>query len=124
MRALARTKCGSYVLIRRAVTDRSFPGKWELPGGVAEAGEAPTDAVVREVAEETGIVCTTEPRLVAQARRRSPRARLMRELCYEVETTGEPALSPEHDAVALYRPGGRLPGELTDSAATFLRRAA
>lgn len=29
-------------------------GKWEFPGGVVEFGETPSQAAVREVAEETG----------------------------------------------------------------------
>lgn len=31
-------------------------GKWTVPGGRVEAGESMTEAVVREVAEETGLV--------------------------------------------------------------------
>jgi 8-oxo-dGTP diphosphatase len=124
VRVLARTRCGAYLLVRRARTERSFPGQWELPGGRAEDGEAAADAVVRELAEETGVSCTTPPELVAEARRRSPRAKPMLELCFAVETSGEPQLSPEHDAVSLYRPGDALPGELTESAADFLREAA
>ena len=32
------------------------PGRWNLPGGGLDPGESPTEAVVREVAEETGQV--------------------------------------------------------------------
>jgi ADP-ribose pyrophosphatase YjhB (NUDIX family) len=30
-------------------------GSWTVPGGRCEAGEAPVDACIREVAEETGL---------------------------------------------------------------------
>ncbi len=121
---LARTRCGAYLLVRRARTEGSFPGRWELPGGRAETGEPAAVAVKRELAEETGVTCTSEPRLVAEARRNSPGSTPLRELCFVVETVGEPELSGEHDAVSLYRPGSPLPGALTESTASFLRKAA
>jgi 8-oxo-dGTP diphosphatase len=125
VRALARTPCGSYVLLRRASTERSFPGRWELPGGRAEDGEAVGHAVVRELSEEAGLTPARAPRLVSVTRRRSPGvAAPLRELLFEVDADGEPVLSREHDAVTLYRPGTRLPGSLTESAADVLRRTA
>jgi len=44
---------GAVLLVRRAVD----PGKglWSLPGGYMDAGEMPTEALHREVAEETGL---------------------------------------------------------------------
>ena len=41
----------SRVLLCRRKKDR----KWNLPGGHADPGEAPWDAVVREVREEVGV---------------------------------------------------------------------
>lgn len=35
-------------------SSRSKPGTWKLPGGGVEKGEAPCDAVLREVVEEVG----------------------------------------------------------------------
>ena len=45
------------VLLTRNSPRGPHPGFWTLPGGGLEHGEAPRDAVVREVAEETGLSC-------------------------------------------------------------------
>ena len=44
----------SVVLVRRAQSP--LAGRWSLPGGAVELGEALRDAVAREVLEETGLV--------------------------------------------------------------------
>jgi ADP-ribose pyrophosphatase YjhB (NUDIX family) len=46
------------VLLTRNSLRGPHPGLWNLPGGGVEHGEAPAEAVVREVAEETGLECT------------------------------------------------------------------
>lgn len=43
----------SVLLVRRA--QAPLAGEWSLPGGAVELGETLEDAVVREVAEETGL---------------------------------------------------------------------
>jgi mutator protein MutT len=48
--AAARDDAGRLLLCRRADTLN-----WELPGGKVEIGETAEEAVVREVAEETGV---------------------------------------------------------------------
>ncbi|XTZ19193.1 NUDIX hydrolase [Micromonospora echinospora] len=62
---VARRRVGAYglltgadgrVLLTRASALADFPGVWQLPGGGLEHAEHPADAVVREFAEETGIV--------------------------------------------------------------------
>lgn len=40
----------------RRVTKRAYPGVWDLPGGVVEAGETTLEALGRELREELGVV--------------------------------------------------------------------
>jgi mutator protein MutT len=43
----------TYLILRR--NEEPLAGEWDLPGGFVEMGESPTEAVVREVGEETGL---------------------------------------------------------------------
>ena len=43
------------LLVRRSKACRSFSGTWEWPGGKVDPGETYDAAVLREVAEETGL---------------------------------------------------------------------
>jgi mutator protein MutT len=43
----------SYVLIEKA--RGPFKGRWDLPGGKADFGETPEEALYREIEEETGL---------------------------------------------------------------------
>ncbi len=45
---------GSRVYVQRRLADDVWGGLWEFPGGCAEEGENPGEAVVRELREETG----------------------------------------------------------------------
>jgi 8-oxo-dGTP pyrophosphatase MutT (NUDIX family) len=49
---------------RVLLVDPTYKPGWEFPGGVVEAGEAPTRAGVREVAEEIGVTLDRAPRLL------------------------------------------------------------
>lgn len=51
--ALVRDAAGRLLLIQRGHDPHR--GRWTLPGGRIEPGEAPEEAVVREVIEETGL---------------------------------------------------------------------
>lgn len=54
--ALVRDPEGRVLLSRRR-DDQPMGGLWELPGGKVEEGEAPADALRREVFEELGAGC-------------------------------------------------------------------
>jgi 8-oxo-dGTP diphosphatase len=86
------------LLIRRATPPRL--GEWSLPGGRLEPGEAPADAALRELAEETGVS-----------------ARLLG-LVEIVDTImGEPEkLYLLHDYAALWTGGEPVPGDDADAA--------
>lgn len=49
---------GDDVLLTRISALGHHAGAWTLPGGGVDHGESPADAVVREVAEETGLSCS------------------------------------------------------------------
>ncbi|HEX8629186.1 MAG TPA: NUDIX domain-containing protein, partial [Catenuloplanes sp.] len=51
---LCRDDAGRVLLTHNSPRS-AFPSRWQLPGGGLEHGEDPAAAVVREVAEETGL---------------------------------------------------------------------
>jgi 8-oxo-dGTP diphosphatase len=53
------TRDGRALIIRRGHEPRK--GEWSLPGGLVELGERLTDAVRREIAEETGLQVEVGP---------------------------------------------------------------
>lgn len=120
---VVRARCrdsGAVLLLRRRRGD-SLGGHWELPGGKVDPGENHADALRREMWEETGLTPLREPILAAgPVHRVSPRGRIIAEWLYDVDVSGRPALSKEHDAVR-WQPRHPSAGPLTESAAAALR---
>ena len=52
-----------HVLLVRSLTALKFKDHWSIPGGVVEDGESYEQGVVREVAEEIGILVETGVRM-------------------------------------------------------------
>jgi 8-oxo-dGTP diphosphatase len=56
--AKALIRRGDQVLLARLSVNAVETGRWTLPGGGVDHGESPETALVREVAEETGLVAS------------------------------------------------------------------
>ena len=48
----------SVLLVKRAESRAFYPGVWDFPGGHSEEGEEPEETLLRELAEELGVVPT------------------------------------------------------------------
>jgi 8-oxo-dGTP pyrophosphatase MutT (NUDIX family) len=55
VKILVRDGEGRILLLKRSMASNNNQGKWDLPGGKVDAGEAFDAALLREVAEETGL---------------------------------------------------------------------
>ncbi len=99
---------GEEILLVRERSD----GKWTLPGGWADVGEAPSEAIAREVREESGYEVRVTKLLAVFDKRKHqhpPEPFYVYKLFFECEVTGgTPALSDETDGVE-FVPGSELP---------------
>jgi len=105
------------VLLARRPDDRHMGGLWEFPGGKIDPGEAPGEALVRELREELGLEIEIG-RPITFAVHEEPELRILL-LFYESDITrGEPQ-GREGQAVA-WVPVSDLPSYPTPPADTEL----
>ena len=99
---------------------RSDNAHWGLPGGYVEVGESVTEAAVREVAEETGVVAEIT-RLIGVYSRPDTQvieyadgARVQAiNLCFEAYAVGRgPITTPDETLATGYFPRNALPAPL------------
>jgi 8-oxo-dGTP diphosphatase len=87
---------GGEVLACRRAPHTSSAGLWEFPGGKVEAGEAPRDALVREIREELGVDVAIDGELTTDTT--AVGGRLIRLACYRARLLApRPSASTDHD---------------------------
>lgn len=60
LKVVIRDNAGRCLLLKRSLSSKGNPGKWEFPGGKVEAGEDFDAGLLREVAEETGLTISLQ----------------------------------------------------------------
>lgn len=106
---------------QRSAATGAYPRQWEVaPGGVVEPGESPRETVVRELAEETGLVPLGAPRAILVLE--DPEARCW-ELVHAIDVAegsrDRSRISDEHDDMGWFDPSDP-PRPLTPIAARIL----
>jgi 8-oxo-dGTP diphosphatase len=120
LKVMIRDKRGRYLLLKRSKDSKTNPGKWDFPGGKADAGENIDEALVREVAEETGLTISLQ-KLVGTAQSEILGFRVVHLILEGRLESGEIKLSHEHDDYVWVKPG-KLPNmELVDHFKPFAR---
>lgn len=89
------------LLIRRGAEPRR--GAWALPGGFVDWMETPEAAIVRELAEETGLTAESEPELVDVQYQPSAMYGSVINICYFVPVwSGEPRPGDDADETRFF----------------------
>ena len=87
---------GRCLLLKRSLSSRGNPGRWDLPGGKVDSAETFEHALLREVAEETGLSISLG-RVLGAAESASPTTRVVYLILEAHLESGEVCLSDEHD---------------------------
>lgn len=98
---------GRILVLQRSAGSSHDPGLWELPGGKMEYGEVLTEALAREVTEETGVgVLVVGPILTWHFTKEPFWVTGVTFVCEYVD--GEVELSSEHDDARWVEPAEAL----------------
>lgn len=96
VKMVIRDENGRCLLLKRSASSKGNPGKWDLPGGKVDAGENFEEALIREVAEETGLRISVG-RVAGTAESELEMTRVIYLIMEGRVESGEVSLSDEHD---------------------------
>lgn len=95
VRGIIKNDSSEILIVKRHPKSRTDPEMWELPGGKVEKGEFFTDALVREIKEETNLDVKVGDFCEAVQNDYSHK-RTVQIMMYLEDATGEVKISDEH----------------------------
>ena len=98
-KVVVRDESGRCLLLKRSLSSKGNPGKWDLPGGKVDPGESFEQGLLREVAEETGLTISIQ-HAVGAAESESPTKKVVYLILEGRLESGQVRLSSEHDEYA------------------------
>ena len=99
MKVIIRDAQGRCLVLKRAASSKNNAGKWDMPGGKVDPGEDFDQALLREVAEETGLTVSLE-RVAGGAEAALPNKRVAYMIMEARLVAGAVRLSSEHSEFA------------------------
>lgn len=96
MKVVVRDAEGKCLLLKRSMGSKANAGKWDLPGGKVDPGEAFDQALLREVTEETGLTIALV-RVAGSAESELPTKHVAYLILEGRVESGKVNLSSEHD---------------------------
>jgi 8-oxo-dGTP diphosphatase len=120
IKVVVRDHDGRCLLIRRSMESKANRGKWDLPGGKVDAGESFDKALLREVAEETGITISLQ-RVLGAAQSESPSNRVVYLIMEARLEAGQVRLSHEHIDSAWVEPAALPAMDVCDQFRPFVQ---
>jgi len=99
VRVLLTNEDGKILILKRSTDSKTNPGKWELPGGKVDQGEAFDQALIREVLEETGLKIGLDD-VMGVSQQNLPLIRAVHIIMSGRVKEGELNISDEHEGYA------------------------
>jgi 8-oxo-dGTP diphosphatase len=96
VKVIVRDDNGRCLLLKRSLSSKGNPGKWDLPGGKVDPGESFDEGLIREVAEETGLRISLQ-HVLGAAESESPAWKVVYLILEGRVESGDVRLSSEHD---------------------------
>ena len=104
---------GNFLLLKRSLNSKGNPGRWEPPGGKIDQGESFETALLREIAEETGLIASIQ-HIAGTAESELSKIKIIHLILEGKLESGQIHLSEEHTDYVWVKPEELITFDLAD----------